>query len=148
MTKNKKQAVVASGDEPNGSGASVTGAPLEPEASALDEEELDLVGDLGSELDDLEDSMSEISVYGTQGTNAPALTRAAFLRHRMAELFEIARSRLSREAPAWPVNRVSDAQWRGLADSVFGLRALTEFDDGGSSVAKQPAPSTGSDERG
>lgn len=148
MDRNERQAAVASGNEPNGLGAQVTVASLEPEASALDEEERDLVGDLGSELDDPEASKSESSDYGMQGTDSSPLTRAAFLRHRMAELFEIARSRLSCEAPAWPANRVSDAQWRGLADSVYGLRALTEFDDGGSSVAKQPAPSTGSDERG
>ena len=133
--------------------APLAGEPTEDETTLLNGDELEIVGDLGGEFDDPEGWMSERPDYWMQQSAPPPPTRAAFIRHRINELFDIACSWKSGSAPAWPATRIADTQWRGLADSVFGLGVPAEIDDGISSIEKQPAPScsqkeTGSDESG
>jgi hypothetical protein len=121
--------------------APLAGEPSEDETTLLNGDELEIIGDLGGEFDDPEGWMSERSGYWMQMPVPPPPTRAAFIRHRINELFDIACSWKSGSAPAWPATRIADTQWRGLADSVFGLGVPAEIDDGISSIEKQPAPS-------
>ena len=121
--------------------APLAGEPTEDETTLLNGDELEIIGDLGGEFDDPEGWMSERTGYWMQMPAPPLPTRAAFIRHRINELFAIACSWKSGSAPAWPATRMADAQWRGLADSVFGHEVPGEIDDGSSSIVKQPAPS-------
>ena len=128
--------------------APLAGEPSEAETNLLNEDEFEIIGDLGSEFDDPEGWMSERPDYWMQQSLPPLPTRAAFIRHRIDELFDIACSWKSSSAPAWPATRIADAHWRGLADSVFGLGVPAEIDDSSSSIEKQPALSCSQEETG
>ncbi len=138
MRKSEMQEGGQSRDEAKTSEVPLTVEPSEDETTLLSGDELEIIGDLGSEFDDPEGAMSERPDYWMQQPAPPLPTRAAFMRHRINELFDIARSWKSGSEPAWPATAFSDAQWRGLADSVFDLGGLAEVADGSSSKEKQP----------
>jgi hypothetical protein len=138
MWKSEMQEGGQSRDEAKTSEEPLAVEPSEDETNLLSGEELEIIGDLGSEFDDPEGWMSERPDYWMQMSDPPLPTRAAFIWHRINELFDIARSWKSGSAPAWQATATSDAQWRGLADSVFGLGGPAEIADSSSSTEKQP----------
>ena len=127
--------------------APLAGEPTEDETTLLNRDEFEIIGDLGGDFDDPEGWMSERPEYWMQQSAPPLPTRAAFIRHRINELFDIACSWKTGTAPAWPATRTAGAQWRGLADSVFGIGVTAEIDDSSSSIEKQPAPSCSPEEK-
>lgn len=114
------------------------GEPRQDEPSTIDDDEVEIIGDLGNEFDDPEGWMSERPGYWTELRellDAPLPTRASLLRHRIAELILLLRSLAPARAPAWPVERVADSVWRKAAQEV--LEPESEPDP---EPAPEPAP--------
>lgn len=102
------------------------GGAVEPrqDAQPLDDDEVELIGDLGNEFDDPEGWMSERPDYWTDLGDPPLPTRAQFLRHRIGEFIALLRSFMPGSAPAWPIERIPEAVWRRAAHEVFGPDSL------------------------
>ena len=94
--------------------------PRQDDAQPLDDEEIEIIGDLGSEFDDPEGWMSERPNYWTDFTDPPLPTRASLLRHRIGEFITLLRSFLPHRAPAWPAERVAETVWHRAVEEVFG----------------------------
>lgn len=86
----------------------------------IDDEEVEMIGDLGSEEDDPEGWMSERARYWTDLALAVHPTRTAFLLHRMAECMGWLRALVHEKISEPQSDRVPDSTWSKLADEVFG----------------------------
>lgn len=105
------------GKEGNGAGD-----PRQVAQDELTDEELQIVDDLGNELDDTDDWLGEPPEQWATLPDPPVPTRAAWLRHLIAQGLNRMRDCGSRGASAWPdaSERVSEAEWTRLGESAFG----------------------------
>lgn len=97
------------------------------DAQPLDDDEVEMIGDLGNEFDDPEGWMSERPDYWTDLGDPPLPTRAQLLRHRIGEFIALLRSFMPGSAPAWPIERIPEAVWRRAAHEVFGPDSFQDY---------------------
>lgn len=92
----------------------------------IEGEDIDAIGDLGNEFDDPEGWMSERTHYWSDLAKASHPTRAALLRHRIAECFSLLRALACRDSLGSPTDRLPKSEWQKSADELFGysLRAI------------------------
>lgn len=88
--------------------------------TAIGDDEVEMIGDLGNEDDDPDGWMSERARYWTDLASASQPTRAAMLRHRIAECFGLLRLLACEKSLDWPSDRIPESAWRKAADEVFG----------------------------
>lgn len=92
-------------------------APGIDEIQPIDDDYIEIIDDLGNDLDDTDALISEREGYW-QGI-APAPTRKAYLLHRIAECVEFLRALSPSEAPPWPIYRIPEEVWLAAARTVF-----------------------------
>jgi hypothetical protein len=83
----------------------------------IDDEDLESIGDLGNEQDDVESN----DAPELDGGGVP--TRRALILHRFAECFRAFDNMRSGPAKPWPKKRISEAHWRDLGDRALGIKA-------------------------
>ncbi|RQO58497.1 hypothetical protein DBR47_12355 [Paucibacter sp. KBW04] len=97
------------------------------DAQALEDDEVEMIGDLGNEFDDPEGWMSEHPDYWKDLGDPPLPTRAQLLRHRIGEFIALLRSFMPGSAPAWPIERIPETVWRRAAHEVFGPDTFQDY---------------------
>ena len=83
----------------------------------IDDEDLEQIGDLGNEQDDV----GSVDAPEVEDRGVP--TRRAWLFHRMGECFRALDNMRSGPAKPWPKKRISEAHWRDLGDRALGIKS-------------------------
>lgn len=128
------------GDEQEPRAPQGAAEPRQDDVQPMDDDEVELIGDLGGEFDDPEGWMSERADYWIDWTDPPLPSRAALLRHRIGEFIALLRSLMPHKAPAWPAERVAEAVWHRAVEEVFGPGSLPGIEAGASALGAVHAP--------
>lgn len=89
---------------------------IEDDDAELEESDRESVGDLGNELDDVEDIDAILDAFCARPP-----TRLNWMMHRAVDCMRTLRSMKSAPCSAWPDERISEEHWRALADEALGL---------------------------
>jgi len=120
MDKDKQSNVGGQGSQPGREDRGERAVPYRVDPAPLDEDEMELIGDLGSDFDDPEGWMSERAGYWTTMRESMGITRDAWLVHRIAEAFHLLRDKHISD-PWRSSERVPDQVWKRMADEALGL---------------------------
>lgn len=98
-----------------GQGHSMTGPEV---IQPLDDEDIPIVDDLGNEFDDAEDWPASSESYWQEVHEAHA--KQGRLIQKLMRCIQLLRDLSTRQAPAWPKDRISDEEWLASARLAFG----------------------------
>lgn len=99
---------------------SASGRPWADELDPIDDDEIELIGDLGNEEDDPDGWMSERASYWRDLPAPPRPTREAWLRHQIIQMFNFLRTVVGLGEPLEPDARVPESEWIRLYEEAFG----------------------------